>query len=150
MIKTIINAARSCIEMLYHFLSWSTYWNLILKYIYIYIYIYHQTLMWLRLLLSFVNTLTLYLHLTSTHNLKDLAGTRGKPKIEKNSNQQMFRLKRIYHLQIITVIYYYLYTYTYITLVNENRFFTSAFCWIDQKKSFQIAIKVLNFIKPFS
>ena len=36
-----------------------------------------QTLIWSRFLIFFVNSLTLYLHLTSTKNPKDLAGTRG-------------------------------------------------------------------------
>ena len=40
-------------------------------------YFERQTLMRLRFLLLFVNILTLYLHLTSTKNLKNLAGTHG-------------------------------------------------------------------------
>ena len=40
-------------------------------------YFERQTLMRLRFLLLFVNILTLYLHLTSTKNLKDYAGTHG-------------------------------------------------------------------------
>ena len=40
-------------------------------------YFEHRTLIWPRFLLFFVNSLTLYLHLKSSNNLKDLAGTRG-------------------------------------------------------------------------
>ena len=39
-------------------------------------YFERRTLISSRFLLFFVNILTLYLHLTSTKNLKDLAGTR--------------------------------------------------------------------------
>ena len=41
------------------------------------VYFEDRAFIWSRFLLFFVKSLTLYLHLTSTKNLKDLAGTRG-------------------------------------------------------------------------
>ena len=64
-------------------------------------YFKHQTLIQSRFLLFFVNILTLYLHLTTTKNVKDISGIRElKTKSRVKLQLEKVRPTRIYHLCI--------------------------------------------------
>ena len=60
------------------------------------------TLICWRFLLLFVNSLTLYLHLTSAENLKDLAGTR----VVKTKRRVKLKWKKAPSLKNLSLIYY--------------------------------------------
>ena len=68
-------------------------------------YFERRTLIWSRFLLFFVNILTLYLHLTSTKNLKDLSGTRklktkSRVKLQQKKAPSNKNLSLMYYIEV--------------------------------------------------
>ena len=65
-------------------------------------YFERRTLIWSRFLIFFVNSLTLYLRLTSTKNVNDLAGTRGL----KTKSRVKLQWKKVPSGKNLSLIYY--------------------------------------------